>query len=368
MTYTKDSLIRWTITAVVLLALFFLVHRLSGVLLPFFISLLVAYQMVPLVNFFQYKCRLKNRTVSVLVTLLVVIGVVIGAILLVVPMIGKELVTLSTYVQEFVNNFNASDWVSPEVEEYLENAIASLDVNTMMQSEDVRAAIQKIAPTLWNWVSGGMNMLSGLLVVFVCLMYIFFILLDHEQISESWPGLIPFRFRANAQMLMTDFEQNMSAYFRGQASIAAIVGILFAIGFQIIGLPMGIVMGLVIGVLNFIPYMQVIGIPFCILLGILQSVETGRPLWIVMLSIAAVFVVVQTTQDLVLTPKIMGGVTGMNPALMLLTLSVWGSLLGVIGMIIALPVTTLIVSYYKRFILIDEERTTHGEEQPPVAQ
>ncbi|MBQ9340688.1 MAG: AI-2E family transporter [Paludibacteraceae bacterium] len=353
--YTRENLIRGFITVLTLVALYFLIRRLSGVLLPFCISLLVAYQMVPLVNFFQYKCRMKNRTLSVITTLVVVIGVLVGAVLLVVPMIGKELVTLSEYVQEFVTNFNASDWLSPEIESYLENAIASMDINSLIHSDDVRAALQKIAPTLWGWVSGGMNMLSGLLVVFVCLMYIFFILIDHEQISESWPGLIPIRYRAKAQTLMTDFEQNMSAYFRGQASIAAIVGILFAIGFQIIGLPMGIVMGLIIGVLNFVPYMQALGIPFCILLGILQSVETGRPLWIVMLSIAAVFVVVQTTQDMVLTPKIMGGVTGMNPALMLLTLSIWGSLLGVIGMIIALPVTTLFVSYYKRFILKDEE-------------
>ena len=369
MTYTKDNLIRWTITALFLVALFFLVRRLSSVLLPFCISLLVAYQMVPLVNFFQYKCRLKNRVVSVIVTLLVVVGVLIGAILIVMPMIGRELVLLSAYIQEFVVNFNASEWLSPQVEDYLQNAIASMDVNMLLKSEDVRAAVQKIAPTLWNWVSGGMNMLSGLLVVFVCLMYIFFILLDHEQISESWPGLIPVRYRANAQMLMTDFEDNMSAYFRGQASIAAIVGILFAVGFQIIGLPMGIVMGLIIGALNFVPYMQVIGIPFCILLGILQSVETGRPMWAVMLCIAAVFVVVQTTQDLVLTPKIMGNVTGMNPALMLLTLSIWGSLLGIIGMIIALPVTTLMVSYYKRFILKDEERQQNEEsnsDQPPT--
>ena len=70
-----------------------------------------------------------------------------------------------------------------------------------------------------------------------------------------------------------------------------------------------------------------------------------------MLCIAAVFIIVQTIQDMVLVPKIMGDVTGMGPAWILLSLSVWGSLLGFVGMIIALPVTTLLVSYYKRFVL-----------------
>ena len=148
--YTRENLIRGFITVLTLVALYFLIRRLSGVLLPFCISLLVAYQMVPLVNFFQYKCRMKNRTLSVITTLVVVIGVLVGAVLLVVPMIGKELVTLSEYVQEFVTNFNASDWLSPEIESYLENAIASMDINSLIHSDDVRAALQKIAPTLWG--------------------------------------------------------------------------------------------------------------------------------------------------------------------------------------------------------------------------
>ena len=158
-------------------------------------------------------------------------------------------------------------------------------------------------------------------------------------------------------MLLRDLDRNMNAYFRGQALVAGIVGILFAIGFQIIGLPMGIGIGLIIGVLNLVPYMQALGIPPCILLGLIQSAESGRPVWVVMLCIAAVFIIVQTIQDMVLVPKIMGNVTGMGPAWILLSLSIWGSLLGFVGMIIALPLTTLLVSYYKRFVL-------HIPEQP----
>ena len=105
--------------------------------------------------------------------------------------------------------------------------------------------------------------------------------------------------------------------------------------------------------------MQALGIPPCIFLGLIQSFETGRPVWIVMLSIAVVFIIVQSIQDLLLTPKIMGNVTGMGPAAILLCLSIWGALLGVVGMIIALPLTTLLVSYYKRFVLhLPEEQMT----------
>jgi predicted PurR-regulated permease PerM len=165
-------------------------------------------------------------------------------------------------------------------------------------------------------------------------------------------------------MLMTDLDRNMNAYFRGQALVAGIVGVLFAIGFQIIGLPMGIGIGLMIGVLNLVPYMQALGIPPCILLALIQASETGRPVWVTLLCLAAVFIIVQTIQDMILVPKIMGDVTGMGPAWILLSLSIWGSLLGVVGMIIALPLTTLLVSYYKRFILKIEDTPKPSPKKP----
>ena len=120
------------------------------------------------------------------------------------------------------------------------------------------------------------------------------------------------------------------------------------------GLPLAIIVGLFIGLLNMVPYLQVIGIAPCLLLGLLQAAESGTSYWLILLFIALVFVVVQCIQDLFLVPKIMGNVTGMNPAIILLSLSIWGALLGVTGMIIALPMTTLCISYYKRFVLKGE--------------
>jgi predicted PurR-regulated permease PerM len=115
-------------------------------------------------------------------------------------------------------------------------------------------------------------------------------------------------------------------------------------------MPMGIAMGLIIGLLNMVPYMQALGIPPCIVLCLIQSAQTGQPVWLTLLLMAIVFIVVQSIQDMYLTPKIMGNVTGMSPAMILLSLSVWGALFGVIGMIIALPLTTLIIAYYDRYV------------------
>ncbi len=349
--FSRETIIRSVITIAVLIALYLLVRRLSGVLLPFLISFVVAYMLAPIVNFFQHKCRLKNRVLSVVVTILLVIGLLTGAVAAVVPAISRQATSLSQSVKTYVSQWDGNEYFSPRVNERIEEIIQSIDIKTLINSEEVQQGIKKVIPILGDWISSGVNAIMGLAVAFICILYIIFLLIDYEKISTNWHKYIPNRFRDSIVMLMGDLDRNMNAYFRGQALVASIVGVLFAIGFQIIGLPMGIGIGLFIGVLNLVPYLQALGIPPCIILGLIQSAETGRPVWVVMLCIAAVFIIVQTIQDMVLVPTIMGNVTGMGPAWILLSLSIWGSLLGFVGMIIALPITTLLVSYYKRFVL-----------------
>ena len=347
----RKTIIRVLVTVAVILALYWLIRRLSGVLLPFLISFVVAYMLAPIVNFFQHKCRFRSRVLSVIVTILLVLGVLTGTIAAVVPAISRQATSLSQSVKTYVANWDGNEYFSPEVNERVEQMIQSIDIKTLLESAEVQQGIKKALPILGDWISSGVNALMGLAVAFICILYIIFLLIDYEKITTNGHKYIPARFRDSIVMLLSDLDRNMNAYFRGQALVAAIVGVLFAIGFQIVGLPMGIGIGLFIGVLNLVPYMQALGIPPCILLGLIQSAETGRPVWVVMLCIAAVFIIVQTIQDMVLVPKIMGDVTGMGPAWILLSLSIWGSLLGFVGMIIALPVTTLLVSYYKRFVL-----------------
>jgi predicted PurR-regulated permease PerM len=142
----------------------------------------------------------------------------------------------------------------------------------------------------------------------------------------------------------------MSNYFRGQAAVASICGVLFALGFTLVGLPLGILLGLFVGLLNMVPYLQILGLIPAGLLAMMHAVQSGTNIWMVLGLTGLVFVVVQLIQDGFLTPKIMGKVTGLNPAMIMLSLSIWGKLLGLLGMIIALPVTYLLLVYYRRLI------------------
>ena len=182
------------------------------------------------------------------------------------------------------------------------------------------------------------------------ILYTFFILLDYESIASGWIGLIPIKHREKVTRVVNDVKEGMNRYFRGQALVAFCVGILFSIGFVIIDFPLAIGFGLFIGVLNLVPYLQLIAFIPTILLALLKAADTGENFWWILISALIVFAVVQIIQDGFIVPKVMGKITGLNPAIILLSLSVWGALMGIVGMIIALPCTTLMLAYYKRYI------------------
>ncbi|MBQ9439130.1 MAG: AI-2E family transporter [Paludibacteraceae bacterium] len=358
---TFDRVIRSLSVIAVLVIIYLLLLRLKSVLLPFLVSWIVAYMLNPLVNFIQYKVRLRNRIVSIIVALALVVGVLSAMVAIVSPMVADEISKIKVLVKGYTESGNPL--LPAEWHEKLNEVFQSIEWDQMLQSAQTQDLIKQAVPTVWNVFTGSLSFIAGLAVVFVCILYTIFILLDYDKMSNSWSSLIPSQYRSLAEGLMSDLEQGMNSYFRGQALIAFLVGILFSIGFLIIGLPMAIVMGLFIGVLNLVPYLQTVGIIPCVMLGILQSAQTGRSLWLVFTLIAVVFIVVQSIQDLVLTPRIMGNVTGLKPAIILLALSVWGSLLGMVGMIIALPLTTLMISYYKRYILHENEVAKAGDEE-----
>jgi predicted PurR-regulated permease PerM len=324
--------------------------RLYGILLPFFVSFLLAYVLDPVVGFVQNRCRVRNRALAVLVTLLVVAGVLVGAVAALRKPVTEQVNTAWTGFQRYIATFDINDYVSTETQEKLLNWQEEWQWESLLSNPELTSSIKELVPKIGNWVTGGLSWLSELMVVFIGIMYLIFLMIDFPKIRANWSKFVPRKYRAQAEMVMGDIDRNMNAYFRGQAMVASCVGVLFAIGFTITGMPMGIAMGLIIGLLNMVPYMQALGIPPCIVLCLLQSAQTGQPVWWTLTMMAIVFVVVQSIQDMILTPKIMGNVTGMGSAAILLSLSLWGALMGVIGMIIALPVTTLIISYYERYV------------------
>lgn len=363
---TFDSFIRTVILGAIIIGILMLLKRLSGVLLPFFLAWLIAYLIYPLVSFFQYKLRLKNRIASIFCALFTLTIIGGAAFYLLVPPMVQEFLRVKDLLIEYFSTTHTASNVPTTLSEFIRQNVDMRILEQMFSQENILDALKVTVPKLWALVSESINLLFGFFTVFLILLYIVFILLDYESISQGWTHLMPKKYRHTVTGILNDVKDGMNRYFRGQALVALCVGILFSIGFLIIDFPLAIGLGLFIGALNMVPYLQIIGFVPTIMLAILKAADTGDNFWIIIASATAVFIVVQIIQDGYLVPRIMGKITGLNPAIILLSLSVWGSLMGMLGMIIALPLTTLMLSYYQRYIINQENiyRTESTEDQP----
>ena len=362
---TFDRFIRGLMVVLGAIIAIYLINRLSAVLLPFVVGWFIAYMIYPIVIFFEKKCHLKNRILSIIVTLIVLIVVISGIIQMIIPPMIEQAARLKYIVVDFIaSNQNL---LPTDIEQYIRDFLASKDFQNILEGVDFMDIFQKVFSSFANILSGTFGVIVSIVSGFIVLLYLFFILLDYESYTENWKKFVPVKQREKATTLFHDVARKMNAYFRGQSLIALCVGILFSIGFTIIDLPMAIALGLFIGLLNLVPYLQTIGFIPATILALLKAADTGQNFWIIMLLVLLVFAVVQSIQDLILTPKIMGSMMGLNPAAILLSLSIWGSLLGFIGLIIALPLTTIIIMYYQDYIVRDELQQKEEDEKKEEA-
>ena len=353
--FTFDRVMRIVFGIALISGLVYLVTLLRDALLPFLIAWLLAYMMQPFVKFFQYKLRLRSRILSIMALFVSMVLIITLLVVMVVPSVTEE----ADKTIELLRTHDPGEGHIPFIPQawldYLEANVDFTQLMDYLNKENLLKATKQIAPQVWSFLSNTFSVLLSVTMVFLIMLYFIFILLDYEKIANGWPQLIPGKYRPFVEGLVEDVECNMNRYFRGQALIALCVGVLLAIGFKIIDFPLAVTLGLFIGVLNLIPYMQTIGIIPMLILALLRSAETGENFWIIFGLALLVLGIVQMIQDLFLTPRIMGKAMGLNPAIILLALSIWGTLLGFIGLIIALPLTTLCLSYYKRFILQDDQ-------------
>ena len=347
---TFDSFIRGVLWTMAFIAVLILLNKLSTALLPFFIAWIIAYLLYPLMQFFQNKLHIRNRALAIMATISTVIIVITAASMFFVPPMIEECGKLKYLLHTYFTNGSAHSSIPRSITEFLRENIDAAWLEKNLNTENLMKAAKGLLPKMWNLISTSYNVVLAIFTVFVIALYLFFILLDYEKISNGWPSLIPARYRTMVISLFDDIKYSMNQYFRGQALVAFCVGVLFSVGCLIIDFPLAVGLGLFIGLLNMVPYLQIIGFIPTVLLALLKAADTGENFWLILGLALLVFCIVQFIQDSFLVPKIMGRITGLNPAIILLSLSVWGSLMGMLGLIIALPCTTLLLSYYQRFI------------------
>lgn len=345
---TFDKFIRWTGIVLIIGAVLFVTNYLGSVLLPFFIAWFFAYLLYPIVKFIENKLHVKVRALSIIIAMLLAIGVIGGVIWMIIPPMIDQFDKLGDVLTKWLHQTTHTNNLTALIKDWIQENQGQIE--KFMKSKDFSDAIKSAMPKVFSVVGQTANIILSIIASMITLLYMFFILLDYETLTANWIRIFPKKSRPFWQELMKDVEREMNNYIRGQGMVALCMGIMFCIGFTIIGFPMAIGLGILIGIMDLVPYLHTFALIPTAFLAMLKAADTGQNFWLVFGLAFLVFCVVQIITDMVVTPKIMGKAMGLNPAILLLSLSVWGALLGFIGLIVALPLTTLLIAYWQRYV------------------
>lgn len=351
--FTFDRVVRIIIAISCIVGVVWLVNILSNVLLPFCLACLIAYILEPFVEFTRKLLHLKGRVLATLITLFEVTFFLVVLAYLFVPSVIKEIHQMEDMIKVY-SGANYTPLLPKEVHDYISTHLNIDKLNELLDGQHIGALLNKGT----SLISQTIDFVLHTLEWFLTFIYVIFILIDYQRLMRGFRMLVPPKYRPVAYKVGDDIKSSMNRYFRGQAILALCAAVFYCIGFSIVGIPMAIVLGILVGLLYMIPYFQYITVIPVALVCFIYSMGGADGFWSLIGKCALVYVVSQCICDYILTPKIMGKAMGLNPAIILLSLSVWGTLLGLIGMIIALPLTTLILAYYEQYVIGDGDDPT----------
>lgn len=341
-----DRIMRLIIGIVIAAILIWLIRYLSDVLLPFFVACLIAYLLQPVVRLNQKILHTSRRILPSIITVIELVGIVALLIYLFLPDVIKDTDMLSAIVKDISDGRQPVPDYCKGIIEFVERYANPAKLHDTLDELRLDQLISKSS----SLVEESFHIIVAALGWLLTIIYVLFILIDYPQIVRGFKLIFPRKYRPAAISVVKDVQINMNHYFRGQGFVALCAMVLYCIGFSIVDIPLAIPMGMLVGILYMIPYFQYVTIIPVVIICFLYSLGGAHPFWTLIWQCGLVYVVSQSICDYIITPHVMGREMGLNPAIILLSLSVWGSLMGIIGMIVALPLTSLIMTYYERYI------------------
>ncbi len=356
-----DRIMKLIIGLGIATVLVLLLSYLRDALLPFFAACFISYMLQPLVELNRRWLHEKGRTISSLLTVLEVMAVVVGIVYLFLPHVVNELDDLGHILHDIDTGKRPLPPEFAGLIDYIQTHFNPVDLKSTLSNMHIDALISKGTSLLGQ----SLSVIAEILGWAMMLIYVIFILIDYPQITRGFKMIVPYRYREGAMSVVRDVQDSMNHYFRGQGLVALCAMVFYCIGFSIIGLPLAIPMGILVGVLYMIPYFQYVTIIPVAIICLIYSFGGADTFTALFGKSLLVYLISQSICDYIITPHIMGKEMGLNPAIILLSLSVWGSLLGIIGMIIALPVSSILMSYYERYISNRGKDTQPAETSTP---
>lgn len=330
---TRESKFRFWLIA---LALFMLaLWLLRDILLPFVAGMAVAYFLDPLADRLE-RLGLSRTWATSIITVGFVILLVLGLVLL-VPLLQAQIGDFISRVPDYLNRLGeraqpllerAQNYLSPADVKRLRDSVGNIAGGVFAWSGQV----------LKNLLLGGMALFNVLSLVFITPVVAFYLLRDWDRIVAKVDSWLPRTHAPTIRAQLAQVNDTLSGFLRGQATVCLVLGTFYGVGLTLVGLDSGLVLGIISGLVSFIPFVGTIsGFVIGVLLAIAQSHE-----WTLPMMVAAVFIVGQVIEGNFLTPKLVGDRVGLHPVWVIFALLAAGSLFGFLGILLAVPVAAVI--------------------------
>ena len=340
----RDRMPRWVLWLGVSVITGWLLYTLRGVLAPVFFAFLIAYMLDPLVDRVEASRLLRHkpiaRAVGIAVLLLGVFAVATFAVFVIVPMVYEEISSFLKRLPDLVQRSRA-EW-EPRLAEY------GLEIPTSVGQafEELHLDVQSIvakgytpATAALKWFLGGTASAAAAIVsALVIPVFAFYLLYDFDRLIARAGELIPPRLQSEARSFFTEIDAVLGQFFRGQFTVMAILGVLYAAGYGLIGVPLALPIGIIAGLLSFIPYL---GSATALGLALLMTALDFQG-WVQFVWVLGVHAVIQGLEGFVITPKIMGDTVGISAIAVLFALLVGAELLGFTGVLLAVPAAAVV--------------------------
>ena len=336
-----EQLRYWGLGAAVFVAFLWLV---GDTLLPFLVGMTIAYFLDPVADRLE-RAGVSRLWATVVITAMVLFVTTLTLVLL-IPLIVDQTQALIAAAPGYAETLRT--WLEGRFPDLLEEGGAvrgALDQTV----ETVRARIPDIANSI---LASGIALLDFVLLLVVAPVVAFYMLMDWDRMVATIDGWLPLEHRATIRDLARQVDDVLAGFVRGQLTVCLILGSFYALALTLIGLQFGLVIGLFAGLISFIPFVGSIT-GGAVSIGVALFQFWDDPIWIG--AVVAIFVIGQTVEGNVLTPKLVGGSVGLHPVWLMFALSAFGALMGFTGLLIAVPVAA-VIGVLARFGLAQYQR------------
>lgn len=337
------------------------IGKVIGVIMPTILVSIVLYYLIdPLVNYCESKFKI-NRMITIAVVFIIIIALIVWGVLSFVPVLQTQIDSLLSSWPRYWKSFqdfsgkivNENNFVGSHLQEQIQQAGDYWGKKIAKQSG-------KIIPSTFNNLGSAVSIVTNIGMVLLTAPFIlFFMLKDKEKFFNNFFDYVPTKFRASSKEVVSEISESLSAYIRGQITVAFWVGVMYFVGYLIIGQRYGLPLAIIAAVLNLIPY---IGTPLALLPSLVIAIFTPGML----LKVIIVFIIEQTIETRVVSPLVLGNKMEMHPVTTIIVLLAAGSLFGVMGVLLGIPVYAILKIIFAKAFDWFKRRSNLYEESPEV--